>query len=152
MTWETVMPFLSAALAACGYAIIINAPPKSLFLASVIGGLSWTCYTVCLDNGLSKVVAALIASILVALVSDIAARINRDAVTLFVIPGIIPMVPGAGMYYTMRAIIINNYPEATKLATETFSIAGAIALGLLAVGFMSRIVSIFFKPKADTRN
>lgn len=147
MTWTSFIPFITAMLATCGYSITINAPRKSLILSAAVGGLSWTCYSICLSQGLTKVLAALLASILVAFVSDIAAKANKDAVTLFVIPGIIPIVPGAGMYYTISAIIVNDYTAATKLATETFFIAGSIALGLLAVGFMSRILSLVFKNK-----
>lgn len=149
MILDYLPAFLTAMLAAGGYAVIINAPPRSLLLASLIGGLSWTCYTICLSHDLSKILAALLASILVALVSDIAARLNKDAVTLFVIPGIIPIVPGAGMYYTMRAVIINDYGTATQMARETFFIAGAIALGLLAAGFMSRVLSLVWKNQSQ---
>ena len=50
---------------------------------------------------------------------------------MFLIPGIFPLVPGAGIYYTAYYLIMNEMKSFSKKGTETFLIAGAIALGIV---------------------
>mgnify|MGYP000909363323 CR=1 FL=1 len=72
----------------------------------------------------------------------------QESAIVFIIPGILPLVPGAGMYYTMRELINSNYDKAAATAQTTFFIAGAIALALLMMGsFIKVITSIIHKIK-----
>ena len=76
---------------------------------------------------------------MVGLSSDIASRVCKEAATIFVIPGVLPLVPGAGTYYTMLAIVEGNLEEAAATGIQTLAMAGAIALGLLVVGTIIQI-------------
>ena len=57
---------------------------------------------------------------------------------MFIIPGIIPLVPGAPLYYTMREILINDLNSAAQLAAQVVFMAGSIALALLLVASLTR--------------
>ena len=53
-------------------------------------------------------------------------------VTIFNIPGIVPLVPGSLAYQAVRNIVIGNYEKGAYFTVQAVMIAGAIALGLVA--------------------
>ena len=65
------------------------------------------------------------------MLGEVFARYTKKPATLYVNPGIISLVPGAGMYYTMLALIENDYTTAIDKGAETFFIAAAIAMGII---------------------
>jgi len=69
----------------------------------------------------------------VAITAHILARILKTPVTLFLIPGIICLVPGGGMYQIVQSFIDNNTVMTQHYFFETLQIAGAIALGIFIV-------------------
>ncbi len=97
--------FIFAFLATFGYCIVFNVPKKHLSFAALGGGLGWMGYISLYSTVNSPVIAVFIASTIVAIWGEILSVKVKDLVTLFIIPGIIPLVPGSGMYYTMLAII-----------------------------------------------
>ena len=50
---------------------------------------------------------------------------------VFLIAGIFPLVPGAGIYYTSYYFIMNNMSEFSRYGMETIKVAGAIVLGII---------------------
>ena len=68
------------------------------------------------------------------------AKYFKKPATVFIIPGIITLVPGAGMYYTMLALIKKDFHEAANTGTETIFIAAAIAIGIILSSTMSRSI------------
>lgn len=60
----------------------------------------------------------------------------------FVIPGIIPIVPGLGMYRGMAAIIENNYETGMNILITTGMDASAIALGMMLMTSVFRVIKI----------
>ncbi|MEG0291629.1 MAG: threonine/serine exporter family protein [Anaerovoracaceae bacterium] len=132
--------FALGMLACLGYCLLCHIPKKSIPVAAIIGGFSWLIYVTMVDEGSGKVMASFVAAAFVAIISDISSRVLKEAATIFIIPGIIPLVPGAGMYYTMIEIVNGQYSKAAVIGGETFFIAGAIALSLLLIGSVTRIL------------
>ncbi|NMB33315.1 MAG: threonine/serine exporter, partial [Clostridium sp.] len=54
--------------------------------------------------------------------------------------GIVPLVPGAGMYYTMLALVQKDFHLAASKGTETFFIAAAISIGVIISTFLSQSI------------
>ncbi|MEG0919070.1 MAG: threonine/serine exporter family protein [Anaerovoracaceae bacterium] len=122
-----------------GYCFLVNIPKRCILATTLVGGASWSVYLIFFNDGSGKVFAAFAAAALVGLLSDILSRFLKEAATIFIIPGIIPLVPGAGLYYTMIEIVNGNYEKAASIGGETFFVAGAIALALLFIGSLTRI-------------
>ncbi len=68
------------------------------------------------------------------------ARYYKKPATVYIIPGIVPLVPGAGMYYTMLALVSKDFYTAINKGTETFFIAAAISLGIIISTSLSRSI------------
>ena len=69
-------------------------------------------------------------SLLAALAGEWMARRLRAPATIFLTISVIPMVPGAGLYNTMLALVQNRYADAAAAGSNTMLSAGAIALGI----------------------
>ncbi len=143
-----IMEFIFAFLGTLGFAIIFNVPLRHIPTASIIGGLGWITYHAAVSADITIPIACFLGACMVGLASDIASRIFKEAATIFVIPGVLPLVPGAGTYYTMLAIVNGNLDEAAATGVQTLAMAGSIALGLLVTG---TIIQIFLSAKRSIR-
>ncbi|SET12535.1 threonine/serine exporter family protein [Anaerobranca gottschalkii] len=132
--------FIFSLLATWGYCVVFNVPKRFLLLSSLGGAFGWMGYITLNSNGTAPVTAAFAGAAIVAIWGEILSVKLKDIVTLFFIPGIVPLVPGAGMYYTMLAIIEKDFAKAAIVGSETLFVAGAIASGLITVSSISRII------------
>ncbi|MBF8982799.1 threonine/serine exporter family protein [Lutibacter sp. B2] len=132
--------FLFSFLSTVGFSIIFNVPKKSIFYASLIGGIGWTIYFHLKSVTSSIMFALFIASIVIGILGEIFARIDKKPVTIFVIPGIVPLVPGYGVYLTMLNLINNDFFKFAKIGTETLFSSGAISIGIILVPSLSRLL------------
>lgn len=135
-----VTSFVFALFATFGFCILFHVPLRCMLPAAAIGGMGWFAYQLLMELGLGITASVFIAACLVAMLADICSRLIKEAATVFVIPGILPLVPGSGIYYTMFHFIRGNMDKAGAWGARTLMIAGAIALGLLVVASVIRIV------------
>ena len=137
-----IWAFLFALCSTIGFSILFHVPKKHLLTAGFVGALGWVTYTYFTTSGSGNVMACFAGSFVVALVSELFSRAFKDAATIFVIPGILPLVPGAGMYYTMLAILEGDVEKTASVGTETLMMAGAIAVALLLVSSLTKLIGL----------
>ena len=138
-----------ALIATFGFCIIFNVPAKKFPLCALVGAVSWMSCQAFIYNGFSPVFAAFAASCIVWLMSNICSRIFRETSTMFIIPGILCLVPGSGMYYTMLAMLHHDMDAMAPTGTVTLMTAGAIAAGLLAMGSVTGVIILFINRVRD---
>ena len=132
--------FIFAFLGTLGFTFIFNVPLRHIPVASFVGGAGWVVFQIADAMGCGVAIACFFGACTVGLTSDIASKVFKEAATIFVIPGVLPLVPGAGTYYTMLAVIEGNLDQAAAKGIETLAMAGAIALGLLVMGTVMQII------------
>lgn len=135
---------LSSFVASLGFGILFNIKGKKLILAGIGGSIGGVIYHVLLANGSGELMAMLLGSMGFSLYSEVCARICRTPVTTFIICALIPLVPGGGMYRMMLKAIEGNVMQALTIGLDTLTVAGALALGILAV---STIMKAIYKPR-----
>lgn len=131
-----IMSVLSAFISTIGFSIVFHVQRKHLLICGTIGALGWLVYLLSLDAGLTDVLSTFLASLLVTQLSYILARRRKTPVTVFLIAGIIPLVPGLGLYRTMSAVLESNYSQAVNYAALTFQISGVIAGAIVIVALL----------------
>ena len=89
----------------------------------------------------SNIVGTFFASIVVGILGELFARHFKKPATVYIIPGIVPLVPGAGMYYTMLALVEKDFSLAANRGTETFFLAAAISIGIITSTSLSRSIN-----------
>ena len=93
-----LLQLLCSLLMTCGFCIIFNVPSRKFPLCCIVGAVSWMSYQAFTFLEMSPVFSTFISSCLVWLFSNIFARVFKETSTMFIIPGIISLVPGAGTY------------------------------------------------------
>ena len=140
---------MSALLATIFIAILFQVPKRNVVLTALGGGLGCLINELCLLAGLSDFFSIFLASLTLAMYSEIMARVRKTTVPTFLISGLFPLVPGAGMYYTMLAIVHHELDNALSTGTNTLSTAALMALGILFVSTLSRLI---FRQKQSSRS
>ncbi|EJX03188.1 membrane protein containing DUF1212, partial [gut metagenome] len=96
MVMNFVYAFFFAFLATIAFGVLFQAPKKTLVAGGFIGAVGWVVFMYLKVAGYSSFYANFFATVIIALDSELCARIFKQPVTVYVIPGIIPLVPGLG--------------------------------------------------------
>lgn len=125
-------------LAAVGFGVFLNSPKKTMYIAGGIGMISWFIYVLMSRAGYDVVSSNLLAASFASIASEILSRKMKKPTILFVVPGIVTLVPGLGLYNAMSFLIEGNYNLAIGKGIEVVLISGAIALGVIVVSSLTR--------------
>lgn len=115
------------------FSIMFNTSKRQLIYCGFVGGAGWLVYLLTLTRTPSVVVSSFFAALAVSLLAFVFSKLRKSPVTIFQIPGIIPLVPGKGMYQTLYAVVSNDSDKVTYYLLETLQIAGAIAVAMTLV-------------------
>lgn len=139
-----ILSCLYAFLACIGFCLIFEIKRiRYMIITSLSGALGWAVFLL-LERAGYDVACYLIATIAVALLAEIFARIYKCPATMFLRIGIIPLVPGSGVYYAMHNLISGDYAGFSHTAIQTAVYAGAIAVGVSVVTAIMRL--LFWHP------
>lgn len=127
------MHFIYSFFATVGFSVFLNAPKLTLIPCGAVGAIGWTLFYWLVNITSSSILANFLASIMVSVISEILARKLKQPAIVFVIPGIIPLVPGLGMYNTMLYLVQADYNNAIAKGADVLFVGGAISLGVLIV-------------------
>jgi uncharacterized membrane protein YjjB (DUF3815 family) len=133
------LPCLYAFLSCIGFCLIFQIKkPLFILLSCTLGAISWWIYLVTEPLN-SEAGRYLIATVVVSALAELLARVLKAPATIFLVIGIIPLVPGGGLYYTMDALLNGNYALFTQKGLQTLFCAGAIAVGASMVTSLVRM-------------
>ena len=120
-----------AILATISFSVIFCVPKRDLVLSGFSGGLSWLVYYALTSHHMSNVFASLIATMLLTVFARSFAVARHNPVTVYLLTGIFPLVPGAGIYYTAYYLIQNDADMFANTGLNTIEVAAAIVLGII---------------------
>ena len=124
---------LTASLGTLGFSLFFNINRKRLFYVTISGGITWCVYLICKYYGYNEFLSNLTASAFTTLYAEIFARILKAPATVFLITGIVPLVPGGSLYYTMSSATLGNLDGLAHYGCLTLQISLGIAAGILIV-------------------
>ena len=133
MTGRLLVQCAVSFAAVMAFAILFHAPRREWVPCGLTGMVGWVVYWLAVQGGISVVAASFCGTLGLALLSRVLAVVRRCPVTVFLTGGIFPLVPGAGIYYTVYAFIPGDNAAAVFKGVETLKIAGVIALGIVLV-------------------
>lgn len=129
-------PALQVLMALAGsfcFSVLFNVRGVKLILASLGGGLSWMLYLWMAPVFPSEMFRYFLSAAFVAVYAEVLARILKTPATTFLIPSIIPHIPGSSLYDTMRYALNKQWSACLAQAVHTLSLALGLALGIIAV-------------------
>ncbi|NLK21084.1 MAG: threonine/serine exporter [Epulopiscium sp.] len=126
-----IVQTISTFFATFFFGILFNISKKELLYCGVIGAIGWVIYLSFLGFSSSVVLSSFISSLTISILSKFFSKVRKVPVTIFLISGIIPLVPGAGMYRTVYSMLSQNFEDAAFYGAQTLQVAGVIAIAII---------------------
>lgn len=126
-----LIQFIISMLATISFAVLFNAPKKEILNCGITGAVGWIVYYLITTNDMSNVLASVVASFCLTILARGFAVVRKNPVTVYLLAGIFPLVPGAGIYYTAYYLFIGDNAMSGAKGLETLYIAGAIVFGII---------------------
>ena len=114
-----------------GFALTFKISLSKLWIVALCGLATYTAYETMLALTASVLIAAFVSSILLAILSEVCARLMHTPSNVFLFTGCIPIVPGGGLYYSMYNLLTFENETALTYVSSTLQILLGIALGLI---------------------
>lgn len=147
-----IIQVTGAFLAILSFAIMLETPKKYIVYSGVVGAIGWFVFLFAGKMGANDVIATFLSALTIAFISHVFARIFKMPVTGFLIAGILPTVPGAGMYHIGYYLFRNDMKMMGHYMTTTLQIAGVIAAAIFIVDSLFRLFFLLFGQETRIRN
>lgn len=112
------------------FSLLYGVPKFCYFSCAVTGCICWISYSLFLEL-CGAVAACFGATLLVALIARGLAVRKKCPVLVFLIPGIFPMIPGAGIYWTAYYLVMDQATQALSMGYDAIKCAAALVLGIV---------------------
>lgn len=131
-TASVLLQALAAFIGTAAFALLFGIDREHYVPAGVIGAIGWALYLILVRNcGASPVTATLAASTLVCIVSRMAAIPFRIPAQGFLLCGIFPLVPGAGIFWFTYYLTDSQFDLSMHSGWMASKVAIAIVLGII---------------------
>lgn len=142
---------LIACFFACiGFSVLFNIHGPGVLVCAIGGTLTWLSYRLCQHLGAGDVTANLIGAMVASMYSEITARIRKFPAITYLVISLFPLIPGAGVYYSVNYAVRGDISSFTSKLGNTGSIAGAMAVGILLVSTVVRITTDHIQKTRNT--
>ena len=145
---ELAAQFFIAGVGTLCFAVLFACPRKSLPFCGLVGAVGWFVYELAVMLGADSAAASLLAVVPLTLLTRVFAITLKMPVTVFLLPGIFPLVPGAGIYWTSYYLVTAQMRLAMSSGFAAMKAAIAIVLGIV---FVFEIPNGFFRVLAGKR-
>ena len=149
---DFLIQFIIAMLATISFAVLFTAPKKEILYCGLTGAVGWIVYYLLTHNGMHLVLASGIATCCLTMLVRCFAVIRKTPVTVYLLAGIFPLVPGAGIYYTAYYLFIGNTDMSGFKGLETLEVAGAMVFGIIFGFGIPQKLFHKLSPKQTTLN
>lgn len=139
MIKELVVTGFGALGVTVGFAMLLNAPKRTLLPASITAMLGYWLYLALLEiAGTSAMTAYFLSSVFMSVLCEIEARWMRMPSTIFFLSALVPLVPGYTIYRAMLALVENDGAAAAGAALDAVQGIAAIAVGAVVASVLFR--------------
>ena len=132
LTGRLPVQMLSSLVGTASFAVLFGVPWKYCPACGIVGMLGWGAYLLVMRlSPVGAFAATLLAATLVAFMSRFAAKRLMCPSTVFLICGIFPLIPGAGVFWSAYYIASSQFSEALHTGMNAVKITIAIVLGII---------------------
>lgn len=144
-----ILQIIMAAIGTLGFSIYFRVSEKNVAASTIGGAIGWSIYLLMFHFSKELFISNFAAAIVVYIYSEIMARLLKAPSNVFLIPGIIPLIPGGALYYTMRGVVDGNtqmfLSKGSDTVVVTFGIAGGIVVGTIIVIYVMKFKNLIKK-------
>lgn len=134
---------ICCAIGCYGFAVLFNIHGPGGLICILGGVLTWITYKVSLCAVDNDIFAYLYGAIFAAVFSEVMARVRKYPAISYLVVSIFPLIPGAGVYYTMNYAVHADMEHFTSQGMHTAAVAGIIAVGILLISTIVRLYTVW---------
>ena len=131
---------IGAFVGCVGFLIVFNNHGPGGLLCALGGVITWIAYRLVLSLSGTDITAYFFATLIAAIYSEIMARIRKYPAISYLVISIFPLIPGAGVYYTMTYAVRGDTASFASKGLHTAAIAGVMAVGILLASTTVRLI------------
>ena len=121
---------VTAAAGTLGYCLLINVKRNKIVYGCLGGVVSTFLYCACVEAGLTPLLQNLIPAAVVTLYAEVLARVIKAPATVFLIPSIIPLVPGFAFTNGIRDLADGDYISGAVRILDAILVFLCVAIGV----------------------
>jgi len=142
---DIILPCLYSLIASVAFGVQFNIKLRHMITAGIGGTVTQLIFMSFELSGTSEMLCYFFSAMAVSAYSEVMARQLRVPVNMYLVVGIIPLVPGGYIYNTMITLIGGDVETFSRQFAETVGIAGSIAMGVFTVSAVVRLARIIMK-------
>ena len=125
---------LAAYVGTVAFAVLFGVPRKYYLDSGLCGMLGWLLYLILMNyTELSVANVVFFATVLVTFTAMVLAIVRKCPITVYLICGIFPLVPGAGIFWTTYNVVSEQLGAALHTGVTALKVTVAIAFGIILV-------------------
>ena len=133
--------FIACFISGIGFSILFNIHGPGSLLCAAGGVLTWATYLIIGALFHSDITAYFWATVVASLYSEIMARFRKFPAISYLVISAFPLIPGAGVYYTMNYAVRGQMDKFVSQGMHTLAIASAMAVGILLTSTLIRLAT-----------
>lgn len=140
-----VIHFLFSFLSTVAFGVLTNVPRRTLLASGLTGSLGWMVYFLMREADYSLGFSNFMAAFLIGCLSILFSRLKKIPMLVFIVPSLVPLVPGGPAYLAVREIVIGDGDKGLYYILIVAVTAGAIAGGFVMTTLVEKLVARFQK-------
>ena len=124
-----------------GFSILFNIHGPGGLLCATGGVLTWLLYLIARRYTGNDLIAYFCGTLFAAVYSEILARIRKYPAISYLVVSIFPLIPGAGVYFTMNYAVRGQMDAFAETGLHTAAIAGIMAVAILLGSTAVRLIT-----------
>lgn len=133
-----------------GFCVIYQMRGMDVFWGALGSGMGWAVYLLFMNLADSMIISYCLATIVATIYAEIMAVLRRKPSTIFLIPSIIPFVPGGIVFRSMSAWLDGRQNDFLTQGRYAITVAAALAMGIIigiSIMRLQRNIKRYLKEK-----
>lgn len=143
---ELIIECLASSIGTMAFALLFSVPKNEYPYCGFIGLAGWLAYSL-LNMCMPEPAGIFLAASTVVILSRIFAVRRKCPASIFMVPGLFPLVPGAGIYWAVYGLVSSDGAELANRGAGALSDAVAIVLGIIIVSELPQSIFSFIGKK-----
>jgi uncharacterized membrane protein YjjB (DUF3815 family) len=149
---ELLIRVIASFIGSCSFAVVFNINKRHLLYVGILGAINYFAYDAILYLTLNVFISSFVATTAVTVCAEMLARKKRAPTIVYLVTGLIPIVPGSDAYGCMKHLLESNMAGAMSKLVSTVQIALGIAGGIVVVSIIFGIMNDHIAKKKQKQN
>ncbi len=138
------MQTIAAFAGTVGFAVLFGVPRRNYLQTAIVAAIGWAAYLALVRyTVLGPAISTFVATVIVASHARTFASWFKTPSTVYLIPGIFPMIPGGGIFWTTLFLVQSRLGLALRSGMLSLEVTAAIVLGIVLVSSLPK--TLFYR-------